>query len=72
MILAFGMLASIVGIMAALDHNLINEMRNEAIKIAQEQEEAARNMPYSNLPPIDRRHSDHYEAGQKGQVHLSR
>lgn len=49
-ILAFGMLASIVGIMAGVDHNLINEMRYEAIKIAQEQEEAARNMPYNNLP----------------------
>jgi prepilin-type N-terminal cleavage/methylation domain-containing protein len=48
MILAFGMLASMIGIMAALDHSLINEMRNEAMKIAQEQEEAARDMPYAN------------------------
>ena len=49
MILAFGMLASMIGIMAALDHSLMNEMRNEAMKIAQEQEEAARDMPYANL-----------------------
>ena len=48
LILAFGMLASVVGIMAALDHSLMNEMRNDAMKIAQEQEEAARNMPYAN------------------------
>lgn len=49
MILAFGMLASIVGIVAALDHNMMNEMRNEAVKITQEQEEAARNMAFGNL-----------------------
>jgi len=52
MILAFGMLATVVGIMAALDHNRMNEMRNEAMKIAQEQAEAARNMPYANIQNI--------------------
>ena len=52
MILAFGMLASVIGIMAALDHSLMNEMRNDAMKIAQEQEEAARNMPYANIQTI--------------------
>jgi len=52
MILAFGMLATITGITAALDHNLMNEMRNDAIKIAQEQEEAARNMPYASIQTI--------------------
>ena len=51
-ILAFGMLASLVGIMAALDYSLMNEMRNDAMKIAQEQEEAARNMPYANIQTI--------------------
>jgi type IV pilus assembly protein PilV len=51
-ILALGMMATIVGIMAGLDHNLMNEMRNDAIKIAQEQEEAARNMPYANIATI--------------------
>ncbi len=35
MILALGMLATVIGIMAALDHNLMNEMRNDAMKIAQ-------------------------------------
>jgi prepilin-type N-terminal cleavage/methylation domain-containing protein len=48
-ILAFGMLASAIGIMSALDHNLINEMRNEAMKIAQEQEETVRNTPYASI-----------------------
>jgi prepilin-type N-terminal cleavage/methylation domain-containing protein len=52
LLLAFGMLASIVGIMAALDHSLMNEMRNDAMKIAQEQEEAARDMPYANIHQI--------------------
>lgn len=52
MILAFGMLASIVGIMSALDHSLMNEMRNDAIKLAQEQEEAARDMPYASIQSI--------------------
>ena len=52
MILGLGMMATVVGIMSALDHNLMNEMRNDAIKIAQEQEEAARNMPYANIQNI--------------------
>ena len=52
MVLAFGLLASIVGIMAALDYSLVNEMRNDAMKIAQEQEEAARNMPYTSIEAI--------------------
>lgn len=52
MILAFGMLASVIGIMAALDHSLMNEMRNDAMKVAQEQEEAARDMPYVNIQAI--------------------
>ena len=51
-ILAFGMLASIIGIMSALDHNMINEMRNEAMKIAQEQEEVVRNTPYASIAAI--------------------
>ena len=51
-ILAFGMLATVIGIAAALDHSLMNEMRNEAMKIAQEQEEAARDMPYANIQAI--------------------
>jgi len=52
LILAVGMLASFVGAMTALDHSLMNEMRNDAIKIAQEQMEAARNMPYANIQNI--------------------
>lgn len=51
-ILALGMMATTIGIMAGLDHNLINEMRNDAMKIAQEQENAARNMPYANIAAI--------------------
>jgi hypothetical protein len=52
MLLAFGLLASIVGIMSALDYSLVNEMRNDAMKIAQEQEEWVRNMPYANIQTI--------------------
>ncbi|MGA2401617.1 MAG: prepilin-type N-terminal cleavage/methylation domain-containing protein [Syntrophobacteraceae bacterium] len=51
-VLALGMLASIIGIMAALDCSLLNEMRNDAMKLAQEQEEAARNMPYTSIAGI--------------------
>ena len=52
LILAFGLLASVVGIMAGVDHVMLNEMRSEAIKIAQEQEEAVRNMNYTNIAAI--------------------
>jgi prepilin-type N-terminal cleavage/methylation domain-containing protein len=52
LILAVGMLASMVGIMKALDHSLMSEMRNDAIKIAQEQQEAVRNMNYNAIPQI--------------------
>jgi type IV pilus assembly protein PilV len=48
-ILAFGMMATLIGIMSAVDHNLMNEYRNEAMKIAQEQEEVVRNTPYLNI-----------------------
>ncbi len=51
-ILAFGMLASVVGIMTALDHSFMNEMRNDAMKLAQEQSEWARNMPYTQIQNI--------------------
>ncbi len=52
MVLAFGLLASVIGIMAALDYSLVSEMRSDAMKIAQEQEEAARNIPYANIQTI--------------------
>ncbi len=52
LILAIGMLASTVGIMKAFDQSLRNEMRSEAIKIAQEQQEAVRNMDYATIPQI--------------------
>ncbi len=48
MILALGMMASMIGIMAALDHSLMNEMRNDAMKLAQGQLEVIRNMPWGN------------------------
>ena len=51
-ILAVGLLASLVGVMAALDHSLGNSLRDGAIKIAQEQVEAARNMPYASIQAI--------------------
>jgi len=49
MVLAFGMMASLVGVMAAIDHTLLNDMRNEAVKLGQEQMEAARNMPFTSI-----------------------
>ncbi len=52
LILAVGMLASVIGIMKALDYSMMDEMRNDAMKIAQEQQEAARNMDYNALPQI--------------------
>ncbi|MFZ2446756.1 MAG: prepilin-type N-terminal cleavage/methylation domain-containing protein [Syntrophobacteraceae bacterium] len=51
-ILALGLLGSLVGVMAALDSNLGNVMRLEAIKIAQERAEEARNMPYASIQTI--------------------
>ncbi len=43
-ILALGLLGSLVGIMAALSCGINVEMRNDAVKIAQEQSEALRNV----------------------------
>jgi type IV pilus assembly protein PilV len=42
LVLLIGMLGSLVGVMAAADHNLGNALRDEAVKIAQEQLEDAR------------------------------
>jgi prepilin-type N-terminal cleavage/methylation domain-containing protein len=52
MVLAFGMMASLVGVMAAIDHTLLNDMRSEAMKLGQEQMEAARNMPFVSIQTI--------------------
>ncbi|MCE5333990.1 MAG: prepilin-type N-terminal cleavage/methylation domain-containing protein [Desulfobacteraceae bacterium] len=52
LILAIGMLGSVLGMMTALNHSLGNELRNEAIKIAQHVAEEARNMPYSSVQKI--------------------
>lgn len=48
-VLAMGMLASVMGIMSALDQGVLDEMRSDAMKIGQEQLEAARNMPYTSI-----------------------
>jgi type IV pilus assembly protein PilV len=53
-ILAVGLLASLVGVMAALDHSQGNSLRDGAVKIAQEQQEAARNMRYDLIQTIPR------------------
>ncbi len=42
-ILVAGLLGSLIGVMAAVDYNLGNDLRTEAIKIAQEQLEIDRN-----------------------------
>jgi type IV pilus assembly protein PilV len=47
-ILALGLMGSLVGIMSALDSSSRMEVRNEAIKIAQEQEERARDIASTN------------------------
>lgn len=47
-ILALGLMGSLVGIMASLDSSSRMEVRNEAIKIAQEQEEKARDIASAN------------------------
>lgn len=52
MILAFGLMGSLVGVMAAMDNTLLNDMRGEAMKIAQEQMEEARNMSYASIQTI--------------------
>jgi prepilin-type N-terminal cleavage/methylation domain-containing protein len=67
-ILAFGMLASVIGIMSAMDHSLINEMRNEAMKLAQEQEEVVRNTPYVNIAAIPTATQQIYRQVRKQQV----
>lgn len=51
-ILAVGLLGSLVGVMAVLNGNLGNLMREEAVKIAQERAEQARNMPYASIQNI--------------------
>lgn len=53
LIMAVGLLASLVGIMTAVNYNLANNLRNEALKIAQEQQEAVRSMPYINVAPLN-------------------
>lgn len=51
-VLALGLLGSLVAVKAALDGNYGNDLRMEAVKIAQEQAEMARNMPYANIQGI--------------------
>ena len=48
-LLALGMLASIIGIMAALNHNMLNDLRAQAMEIAQEQVEYVRNQPFTTF-----------------------
>ena len=48
-VLALGMMGSVIGIVTAHNYGIKNEMRGEAVKIAQEQEEAVRNMPYTQV-----------------------
>ncbi|MCL5406055.1 MAG: prepilin-type N-terminal cleavage/methylation domain-containing protein [Deltaproteobacteria bacterium] len=48
-VLAVGLLGSVLGIMASLDQGVLDEMRSGGIKIAQEQLDAAANMPYNSI-----------------------
>lgn len=52
-ILLLGLMASLYGVMTALDYNLSNNLRNEARIIAQEQMENTRNTAYANIPVGD-------------------
>ena len=47
LVLLVGMLGSLVGVIAAADHNLGNALRDEAVKIAQEELENARAKRYA-------------------------
>lgn len=47
--LLIGLLGSLAATMAALEYNLSNDLRNEAMKIAQEQLERARNSTFGGL-----------------------
>lgn len=49
-VLALGMLASVVGIMSALNHNMLNDYRSQAVALAQQQAEVVRNQPYTTAP----------------------
>jgi type IV pilus assembly protein PilV len=51
LVLLFGMLSSLVGVMAAGDYNLGNSLRSEAVKIAQEQLENTRVGRYDLIAP---------------------
>jgi hypothetical protein len=48
-LLALGMLASIIGIMAAVNHGMLNDLRAQAMEIAQEQVEYIRNEPFTTF-----------------------
>ncbi|MDR3570218.1 MAG: prepilin-type N-terminal cleavage/methylation domain-containing protein [Syntrophobacteraceae bacterium] len=48
-VLALGMLASIIGIMAALNHSMLNDLRAQAMEIAQEQVEWVENEPFATF-----------------------
>ena len=51
LVLLLGMLGSLVGVIAAGDYNLGNALRNEAVKIAQEQLENTRVGRYDLIAP---------------------
>jgi type IV pilus assembly protein PilV len=48
-VLLLGLLGALVGVVAVADHNLMNNLRNEAIKLAQEEMENTRNESYAGL-----------------------
>ncbi len=52
LILACGLLGSLVGLTSATKHVIVNEMRNEAVKIAQEQCEIVRNTPFGSIASV--------------------
>lgn len=48
-VLLIGMLGSTLGILSVMDYNYRNALRNDAVKIAQEELEKCRNIRYEDL-----------------------
>lgn len=63
-VLALGMLASVIGIMAALDHGMLNERRAEAVTIAQQQAATITNTPFSQISSLSGTQASHTVYGQ--------
>jgi type II secretory pathway pseudopilin PulG len=48
-VLALGLLASVIGILAALNHTMLNDLRTQGIEVAQELVEQVQNEPFATF-----------------------